>query len=54
MLIASTPDASVLAPGTPGGFPAGVYHSYDYPFYYFDLQANAKRRIAAYLAAKGD
>ena len=54
VLIASTPDASVLAPGKPGGFPAGVYHPYDYPFYWFDVQANGKQRIAAYLAANGD
>ena len=53
VLIASTPDESTWSPGTPGGFPAGVYHSFDYPFYYFDLQANAKVRVKAYLAAHG-
>ncbi len=48
VVVASTPDVSTWAPGKPGGFPAGVYHSLDYSFYYFDLQANAKARIAAY------
>jgi hypothetical protein len=52
VVIASTPDESAWAPGQPGGFPAGVYHSFDYPFYYFDLQANAKVRAAAYLAGR--
>lgn len=28
----------------------GIYHNYDYPFYYFDLRANAANRIARFLA----
>jgi uncharacterized protein YceK len=32
-------------------FPQGVYHLQDYPFYYFDLRANAANRIKRYLAA---
>ena len=51
VLVASTPDKSVWSPGKPGGFPAGVYHSFDYPFYYFDLRANARVRVEAYLKA---
>jgi hypothetical protein len=31
------------------GFPNGVYHSFDYPFYYFNLQANAANRIDKFL-----
>jgi hypothetical protein len=31
---------------------AGIYHNYDYPFYYFDLRANAADRIARYLKTK--
>ena len=31
-------------------FPQGVYHSEDYPFYYFDVRANAARRIQTYFA----
>lgn len=28
----------------------GIYHNYDYPFYYFDLRDNAAKRIARFLA----
>jgi hypothetical protein len=31
-------------------FHKGVYHSYDYPFYFFDVRANAANRIERYLA----
>jgi len=34
----------------PSPFPQGVYHLQDYPFYYFDVRANAARRIQTYLA----
>jgi hypothetical protein len=27
------------------GWPSGVYHSFDFPFYYFNLRANAANRI---------
>jgi hypothetical protein len=30
----------------------GIYHPYDYPFYYFDIRANAANRIARYLKKK--
>jgi hypothetical protein len=30
------------------GFGPGVYHSYDYPFYYFNLRENAANRISKY------
>jgi hypothetical protein len=32
------------------GMPAGVYHPFDYPFYYFDVRANAAERVAHFLA----
>jgi hypothetical protein len=35
------------------GFPEGVYHTFDYPFYFFNVRANAAQRIKAYLAANG-
>lgn len=35
------------------GFGPGVYHSYDIPFYYFNLRANAANRVEKYLGAKG-
>ena len=31
------------------GWPAGVYHTYDYPFYYYNLRANAQNRVDHYL-----
>jgi Protein of unknown function (DUF3089) len=48
VLIAAKPDVNVLSPGN-ALFPKGVYHSYDYPFYYFNLRANARMRVHAYL-----
>jgi hypothetical protein len=47
-LICSTVDVDTYAPGSPA-FGKGVFHSYDYPFYYFNLQENAKLRITNYL-----
>jgi hypothetical protein len=32
------------------GFGPGIYHSYDYPFYYFNLRANAANRVAKFLS----
>lgn len=49
-IISSTPDVDLWSPGGHGVFPRGVYHSFDYPFYYFDLQANFETRVAAFLA----
>ena len=39
----------LYAPGKAGGFPRGIFHTHDYPFYYFDLRKNAGVRIHAYL-----
>ena len=33
------------------GWPKGVYHSYDYPFYFYNLRENAQNRVEKYLAA---
>lgn len=33
------------------GLPSGVYHTYDYPFYYYNIRANALSRVEKYLAA---
>lgn len=35
------------------GFPEGVYHTFDYPFYFFNVRANAAQRIQAYFAGTG-
>lgn len=48
-LISSTVDTATLDPGN-RVTAAGIFHNYDYPFYYFDLRANAANRIARYLA----
>jgi hypothetical protein len=32
--------------------PRGVYHSFDYLFYYYNLRANATNRVAKFLAAQ--
>lgn len=31
------------------GLGEGIYHSYDYPFYYFNLRENAQNRVEAFL-----
>lgn len=51
-IIAAKPDVDVWAPGNVL-FPKGVYHSFDYPFYYFNLRANGRARIHAYFHATG-
>lgn len=51
VLVCSTADASQLAPGNKM-VEQGIYHPYDYPFYYFDIRANATTRIARYLKKK--
>ncbi len=33
------------------GWPKGVYHSFDYPFYYYNIRANAQNRVEQYLAS---
>ena len=50
-LICSTVDTATLDPGNEVTA-AGIFHNYDYPFYYFDLRANAANRIARYLASR--
>ncbi len=48
-VICSTADENKLAPGN-ATFPRGVYHSFDYPFYYFDIRANAALRATAFIS----
>lgn len=31
------------------GFPKGMYHSFDYPFYYFNIRSNAENRTKIFL-----
>jgi hypothetical protein len=51
VLICSTADEDALMPLT-ASFGRGVYHSFDYPFYYFNLRQNAETRIQKYLNGK--
>lgn len=47
VLICSTADEKRLAPGN-AVFGRGVYHSFDYPFYYFNIRENAANRVARF------
>jgi hypothetical protein len=51
-IVCSTCSVSLYAPGKPGGFPKGIFHIHDYPFYYFDLRQNAANRIQHYLSMR--
>ena len=50
ILICTTADESRLAIiDSLSGFPKGVYHSFDYPFYYYNIRQNAANRIQKFL-----
>ena len=49
VIICSTADVETFSPGN-GTFPKGVYHSLDYPFYYYNLRENAVNRAEKFLA----
>ena len=51
VLICDNQETDALAPGN-AVFPEGVYHGYDYAFYYYNLRENAGQRIEAYLARR--
>lgn len=48
VLICSTADVDKLAPGN-AFLGKGVYHSYNYPFYYFNIRENAANRVKIFL-----
>lgn len=49
-VVCSTVDPDVYSiGGLPEVFPRGVYHGQDYPFYYYDLRANAELRAENFL-----
>ena len=50
VIVCTTCSISTYAPGTPGGFPRGIFHLHDYAFYYFDLRHNAANRIQRFLS----
>lgn len=50
VLICSTADQAVIdILDELQGFPDGVYHAFDIPFYYYNLRANAQNRVNKYL-----
>jgi Protein of unknown function (DUF3089) len=49
-IVCKTCSVPLYAPGKAGGFPAGVFHAHDYPFYYFDLRHNAAVRVKHFLS----
>jgi len=49
VLICSTADVEKLSPGNKV-FGKGVYHSFDYPFYYFNIRENALNRVKNFLS----
>jgi len=50
VLICSTVDVDTWAPGNVV-FGRGVFHSFDYPFYYYNLRENAAYRIQSFFEA---
>lgn len=52
VLICSTVDPAIWSPGPPkAAFPEGVFHTFDIPFYYYNLRANAANRAKNYLSS---
>lgn len=49
VLICTTADEEAVYDLEQHGFPPGVYHSFDYPFYYYNLRENAQNRVNQYL-----
>lgn len=49
VLICTTADeAAISIIDDLSGFPHGVYHSFDYPFYYYNIRENAANRVDMY------
>ena len=52
VVICSTVDPATPPYFIPGGFPMGIYHTFDYPLYFFDVRANAANRVQHFFAKK--
>lgn len=51
VLICSSADENRIAIlDSLSGFPKGVYHSFDYPFYYYNIRQNAANRIQKFVS----
>lgn len=48
VLLCTTADEDGLYAFTHQEMPRGVYHNFDYPFYYFNIRANAQNRVNKY------
>ncbi|MDD4844368.1 MAG: DUF3089 domain-containing protein [Anaerotignum sp.] len=48
VIVCSTVNVDQYAPGG-ALFGKGIFHSFDYPFYYYNIRANAEERVANYL-----
>lgn len=51
VVVCSTANENYFAPGN-ASFGRGVYHTFDFPFYYYDIRANAANRVEKYLNKK--
>ena len=52
VVICSTVDVETWSPGPPKSpQPSGVFHTFDIPFYYYNLRANAANRVKHYLGS---
>jgi hypothetical protein len=50
VLLCNTPYKDFIAKITAAqGFPTGVYHSFDFPLYYYNIRENATNRIKKFL-----
>jgi hypothetical protein len=49
VLICSSADETELYAKYPSHFGPGVYHSFDYPFYYYNIRKNAENRVEKFL-----
>ena len=52
VLICSTVNPANPPYFTPGGLPMGVFHTFDYPFYFFNIRENAANRLVYYLSRR--
>jgi hypothetical protein len=52
VVVCSTIDAAAPPYYTPGGFPMGVLHTFDYPLYFFSVRTNAADRVRHFFAER--
>ncbi|MCK9422098.1 MAG: DUF3089 domain-containing protein [Bacteroidales bacterium] len=52
LVCTSADEAKIAIIDSLSGFPKGVYHSFDYPFYYYNIRQNAANRASIFLNKK--